>query len=133
MGALIFAGVIILGIIAMGIIFVGTTIYRQKKVEKVYRKHKDLQKAKRDWENANVKHNELRKERKQIMDTIDTELSRKPYLTKVKAFEQEKELEKLRYELEVIEPKVQEAYDFQRKLYLELQELRKKYGIYYID
>ena len=45
MGALIFAGIIILGIIAMGIIFVGTTIYRQKKVEKVYRKHKDLQKA----------------------------------------------------------------------------------------
>lgn len=130
---LLFAGVI-LGIFAiLSIIFIAIGTYRQKKIEKAYRNHKDLQKAKRDWECANTKHNELRKERRQIMDTIDTELSRKPYLTKVKTFEQEKELEKLRYELEVIEPKVQNAYDLQRKLYLEWRELRVKYGIYNID
>lgn len=130
---LLFMGVI-LGVFAiLAIIFIAIGTYRQKKVEKAYRNHKDLQKVKRDWECANTKHIELRKERRQIMDTIDTELSRKPYLTKVKAFEQEKELEKLRYELEMIEPKVQDAYNLQRKLYLEWRELREKYGIYNID
>jgi type III secretory pathway component EscV len=130
---LLFVGVI-LGVFAiLAIIFIAMGTYRQKKIEKAYRNHKDLQKAKRDWECANAKHNELREERKQIMNAIDIELSRKPYLTKVKAFEQEKELEKLRYELEVIEPKVQDAYDLQRKLYLEWRELRVKYGIYNID
>jgi predicted membrane protein len=130
---LLFVGVI-LGVFAIiAIIFIVMGVYRQKKIEKAYRNHKDLQKAKRDWECVNVKHNELREERKQIMNTIDTELSRRPYLTKVKVFEQEKELEKLRHELEVIEPKVQNAYEVQRKLYIEWRELRVKYGIYNID
>jgi type III secretory pathway component EscV len=130
---LLFVGVI-LGVFAiLAIIFIAIGTYRQKKIEKAYRNHKDLQKAKRDWECADAKHIKLREERRQIMDTIDTELSRKPYLTKVKAFEQEKELEKLRYELEVIEPKAQDAYNLQRKLYLEWRELRVKYGIYNID
>jgi hypothetical protein len=130
---LLFVGVILGIFVIIADIFVIMGIYRQKKIEKAYRNHKDLQKAKRDWEYANAKHNELREQRKQIMNAIDTELSRKPYLTKVKAFEQEKELEKLRYELEVIEPKAQDAYDLQRKLYLEWRELRVKYGIYNID
>ena len=131
---LLFVGVI-LGVFAILaiIFFIAMGVYRQKKIEKAYRNHKDFQKAKRDWEYANAKYIELRKERRQIMDTINTELSRKPYLTKVKAFEQEKELEKLRYELEVIEPKVQNAYEIQRKLYLEWRELCVKYGIYNID
>lgn len=130
---LIFVGVI-LGMFAItAIIFIAMGVYRQKKVERAYRKYQDLAKAKREWVYANAKHIDLREERKQIMNTIDIELSRKPYLTKVKAFEQEKELEKLRYELEVIEPKVQDAYDLQRKLYLEWRELREKYGIYNID
>ena len=131
--ALLFVGVI-LGIFAIiAIIFIAIGTYRQKKVEKAYHNHKDLQKAKRDWEYANAKHNELREDRKQIMNAIDNELSRRPYLTKVKVFEHEKELEKLRHTLEMIEPKVQDAYDLQRKLYLEWRELRVKYGIYNID
>ena len=130
---LLFVGVI-LGVFAIiAIIFTAMGIYRQKKIEKAYRNHKDLQKAKRNWEYANEKHNELREKRNQIMNTIDIELSRRPYLTKVKVFEQEKELEKLRHELEVIEPKVQNAYDTQRELYLKWRELRVIYGIYNID
>jgi hypothetical protein len=63
------------------------------------------------------------------MNQIDNELSRKPYLTKVKAFEQEKELEKLRYQLETLEPKKQQKYDIQRECYVKWQELREKYKI----
>ena len=130
---LLFVGVILGAFAIMAIIFVVIGVCRQKKIEKAYRNNKDLQKAKRDWECADTKHVELREERKRIMNAIDKELSRRPYLTKVKVFEQEKELEKLRHELEVIEPKVKNAYETQKKLYLEWKELRIKYGIYNID
>lgn len=133
LGALVFTGIILGTFFSIAIIFIAMGVYKQKKIEKAYRNNKDLQRAKRDWECINVKHNELREKHKQIMNAIDTELSRRPYLTKVKVFEQEKELERLRHELKVIEPKVKNAYDLQRKLYLEWRELRVKYGIYNID
>lgn len=126
---LLFAG-IILGVFAIiAIIFIAMGVYRQKKVEKAYRNNKDLAQAKRNYDNAVSEYYQMRNQCQEIMNQIDNELSHKPYLTKVKAFEQEKELEKLRYQLEILEPKKQQKYDIQREYYVKWQELREKYKI----
>jgi FtsZ-interacting cell division protein ZipA len=126
---LLFVGVILGAFTIIAIIFIAMGVYRQKKVEKAYRNNKDLAQAKRDYDNALSEYYQMRNQCQEIMNQIDNELSRKPYLTKVKAFEQEKELEKLRYQLEILEPKKQQKYDIQRECYVKWQELREKYKI----
>ena len=101
--ALLFAG-IILGIFAiLSIIFIAIGTYRQKKIEKAYRKYKDLAKAKREYEKVDIQFEEVNSKYRSIKMRIDIMVENERYLTKVRVFNQQKELEKLRYEIEKLE------------------------------
>ena len=133
MAELIFAGIILgmFGITAL--IFMCIGVYRKKKVAKAYRNNADLQKAKRDWVLAYAIYQDACEEYKKLMNKIDRELARRPYLTKVDVIRQDKELESLRHQLKkAFETREQEWKNHQTH-YAELTKLREKYGIYGID
>ena len=105
--------------------------YREYKRKKIFAKHRDLREASIERDRLNHKWCEENCEYTRIYNLIKYELERRPYLTKVKAFQQEKELEKLRYELEKSFERKQEIrkqYDEVNKKYLELAE---KYQLKY--
>lgn len=105
--------------------------YREYKRKKIFATHKDLREASLERDRLNHEWCEESCEYTRIHGLIEYELKRKPYLTKVKAFQQEKELEKLRYELEKsLERKqeIEKQYDIVNKKYLELAE---KYQLKY--
>ena len=128
---LLFIGIILgLCLLCAGLI-VGISKYREFKRKRAFKKHKDLRETSLERDKLNHKWCEENREYARIYNLIKYELERKPYLTKVKAFQQEKELEKLRYELEKSferKQKVHEGYKTVNKKYLELAE---KYKIYY--
>lgn len=102
--------------------------YREYKRKKIFAKHRDLRETSLERDKLNHEYSKENKEYIGIYNTITHELQRKPYLTKVKAFQQEKELEKLRYELEKsFERKqgIKKQYDIVNKKYLELKEKYK--------
>lgn len=129
--ALLFIGVLLgLFLLCAGLI-VGIGKYLELKRKRAFNKYKDLRETSLERDRLNHKWCEESCECTRIYDLIKDELERKPYLTKVKAFQQEKELEKLRYELEKSfekKQKVHEEYKIVNKKYLELAE---KYKVYY--
>lgn len=128
---LLFMGIILgLFLLCTGLI-VGISKYREFKRKRVFKKHKDLREASFERDKLNHKWCEENREYTRIYNLIKYELDGKPYLTKVKAFQQEKELEKLRYELEKTferRKEIQKQYDIINKKYLELAE---KYRVCY--
>ena len=128
---LLFIGIVLgLFLLCAGLI-VGISKYRELKRKRAFKKHKDLRETSLERDRLNHKWYEESCEYTRIYDLIKYELERKSYLTKVKAFQQEKELEKLRYELEKSferKQKVHEEYKIVNKKYLELAE---KYKVYY--
>lgn len=105
--------------------------YREYKRKKIFATHKDLRETSIERDRLNHEWCEESKEYTRVYNIIKYELERKPYLTKVKAFYQEKEIEKLRYELEKsLERKqaIRKRYDMVNKKYLELAE---KYQLKY--
>ena len=128
---LLFAG-IILGIFAiLAIIFIAIGTYRQKKVEKAYRKHQDLAKAKREYEKVDIQFEEVNSKYRSIKMRIDIMVENERYLTKVRIFNQQKELEKLRYELEKLDTEKTELYHECIAKYEIWKNLRIKYRIDY--
>ena len=125
---LLFMG-IILGLFLLcagSIICIGK--YREYKRKRIFAKHRDLRETSIERDRINHEWCEESREYTRIHNLIEYELKRKPYLTKVKAFQQEKELEKLRYELEKSSERKQEIkrqYDIINKKYLELAERYK--------
>ena len=128
---LLFMGIILgLCLLCAGLI-IGMGMYREYKRKRIFSKHKDLQETSIERDRLNHEWCEEGCEYTRIHGLIEYELKRKPYLTKVKAFQQEKELEKLRYELEKSFERKQEIkkqYDIVNKKYLELAE---KYQLKY--
>lgn len=128
---LLFMGIILgLCLLCAGLI-IGMGKYREYKRKRIFSKHKDLRETSLERDRLNHEWCEESKEYTRIYGLIKYELERKPYLTKVKAFQQEKELEKLRYELEKSFERKQEIkkqYDIVNKKYLELAE---KYQLKY--
>ena len=96
LGALIFAGIILGAFFLIAIIYIAIGTYRQKKTERAYRKYKDLAKAKREYEELDARYEEIASKHRSIKKRIDVMLENEKYLTKVKVFNQQKELEKLR-------------------------------------
>jgi predicted membrane protein len=128
---LLFAGVI-LGIFAiLAIIFIAIGTYRQKKIERAYRKHQDLAKAKREYEKVDIQFEEVNSKYRSIKMRIDIMVENERYLTKVKVFNQQKELEKLRYELEKLDTEKTELYHECVAKYEIWKNLRIKYRIDY--
>jgi hypothetical protein len=128
---LLFAGVI-LGIFAiLAIIFIAIGTYRQKKIEKAYRKYQDLAKAKREYEKVDIQFEEVNSKYRSIKMRIDIMVENERYLTKVKVFNQQKELEKLRYELEKLDTEKTELYQECVAKYEIWKNLRIKYRIDY--
>ena len=131
LGALIFAGVILGAFAIITIIYVAIGTYRQEKVKKAYRKYKDLAKAKRDYEEVAIKHEEVSSQHRSIKRRIDVMLENEKYLTKVKVFNQQKELEKLRYEFEKLDEENTKLYTESIAKYEIWKDLRIKYRIDY--
>ena len=105
--------------------------YREYKRKRIFSKHKDLRETSIERDRLNHEWCEESCEYTRIHGLIEYELKKKPYLTKLKALQQEKELEKLRYELEKSSERKQEIkkqYDIINKKYLELAE---KYQLKY--
>lgn len=128
---LLFAGVI-LGIFAiLAIIFIAIGTYRQKKIEKAYRKYQDLAKAKREYEKVDIQFEEVNSKYRSIKMRIDIMVENERYLTKVRIFNQQKELEKLRYELEKLDTEKTELYHECVAKYEIWKNLRIKYRIDY--
>lgn len=125
---LLFVGIILgLFLLCAGLI-VGISKYRKFKRKRIFAKHKDLREISIEKDRLNHKYCEECSEYTRIHGLIKCELERKPYLTKVKAFQQEKEIEKLRYELEKSFERKQEIrkqYDVVNLKYLELKEKYK--------
>lgn len=128
---LFFVGVILgLFFLCAGLIF-GIGEYREFKRKRIFSKHKDLRELSIERDELNDKWCDESCEYTRIHNLIKCELERKPYLTKVKAFQQEKELEKLRYELEKSferKQEIEKQYAIVNKKYLELAE---KYQLKY--
>ena len=97
---LLFIGFILGLFLLCGGLIVGISKYREFKRKRIFAKHKDIRELSIERDKLNHKWCEENCEYTRIYNLIKYELDRKPYLTKVKAFQQEKELEKLRYELE---------------------------------
>ena len=130
LGALIFAGIIILGAFFL-IIYIAIITYRQKKVERAYRKYQDLAKAKREYKKLDIQFEKVNSKYRSIKMKIDIMLENEKYLTKVKVFNQQKELEKLRYELEKLDIEKTELYQKCVAQYEVWKNLRIKYRIDY--
>lgn len=125
---LLFIGIILgLCLLCAGsIICIGT--YREYKRKRIFSKHRDLRETSIERDRLNHEYCKECSEYTRIHGLIKYELERKSYLTKVKAFQQEKELEKLRYELEKSSERKQEInkqYNIVNKKYLELAEKYK--------
>jgi FtsZ-interacting cell division protein ZipA len=131
LGALIFAGVILGAIAIIAIIFIVIGTYRQEKVKRAYRKYKDLAKAKREYEELAIKYEEVSSQHRSIKRRIDVMLENEKYLTKVKVFNQQKELEKLRYEFEKLDEESTKLYKKCIAQYEVWKNLRIKYRIDY--
>lgn len=128
---LLFVGVI-LGVFAIiAITFIAIGVYRQKKVERAYRKYQDLAKAKREYEKVDVQFEEVNSKYRSIKTRIDIMVENERYLTKVRIFNQQKELEKLRYELEKLDAEKTELYHECVAKYEIWKNLRIKYRIDY--
>ena len=128
---LIFVAVI-LGMFAItAIIFITMGVYRQKKVEKAYRKYQDLAKAKREYAELDTQFEKVNSKYRSIKTRIDIMVENERYLTKVKVFNQQKELEKLRYELEKLDTEKTELYHKCVAQYQVWKDLRIKYRIDY--
>lgn len=127
------ATLLLMGIIlGLMLVCVGLIIciskYRECKRKRIFSKHKDLREISIERDRLNDEWCEESSEYSRIYGLIQYELERKPYLTKVKAFQQEKELEKLRYELEKSfdrREEIQKQYDIVNIKYLELAEKYK--------
>ena len=131
LGALLFAGIILGAFAIIAIIYIAIGTYIQKKVEKAYRKHKDLAKAKREYEELDARYEEIASRHHSIKKRIDNMLENEKYLTKVKIFNQQKELEKLRYEFEKFDEESTKLYKECIAKYEVWKNLRIKYGIDY--
>ena len=128
---LLFVGVIVEIFAILAIIFIVIGTYRQKKVEKAYRKYKDLAKAKREYEELDARYEEIASKHRSIKKRIDVMLENEKYLTKVKVFNQQKELEKLRYEFEKLDEESTKLYKKCIAQYEVWKNLRIKYRIDY--
>ena len=128
---LLFIGIVLgLFLLCAGLI-VGISKYRELKRKRAFKKYKDLRETSLERDKLNHEYCEESREYTRIYNLIKYELERKPYLTKVKAFQQEKELEKLRYELEKSferKKEIHKEYEIVNKKYFELAE---KYKVYY--
>ena len=131
LGALIFAGSILGAFVITAIIFIAVGTYRQEKVKKAYRKYKDLAKAKREYEEVAIKYEETSSQHRSIKRRIDVMVENEKYLTKVKVFNQQKELEKLRYEFEKLDEESTKLYTESIARYEVWKNLRIKYRIDY--
>lgn len=128
---LIFAGIIFGAFFVFAIIFIAIGIYRQEKVKRAYRKYKDLAKAKREYEEVDIQFEEVNSKYRSIKKRIDVMLENEKYLTKVKVFNQQKELEKLRYEFEKLDTEKTKLYTECIAKYEVWKDLRIKYRIDY--
>lgn len=128
---LIFAGTIFGAFFVFAIIFIAIGTYRQEKVKRAYRKYKDLAKAKREYEEVDIQFEEVNSKYRSIKTRIDIMVENERYLTKVRIFNQQKELEKLRYELEKLDTEKTELYHECVAKYEIWKNLRIKYRIDY--
>lgn len=128
---LIFAGIIFGAFFVFVIIFIAIGTYRQEKVKRAYRKYKDLAKAKREYEEVDIQFEEVNSKYRSIKTRIDIMVENERYLTKVKIFNQQKELEKLRYELEKLDTEKTKLYKKCIAQYEVWKNLRIKYRIDY--
>lgn len=128
---LIFAGIIFGAFFVFAIIFIAIGTYRQEKVKRAYRKYKDLAKAKREYEEVDIQFEEVNSKYRSIKTRIDIMVENERYLTKVRIFNQQKELEKLRYELEKLDTEKTKLYTECIAKYEVWKDLRIKYRIDY--
>ena len=119
------------GVALFIIIEIALNNYRVNKTKKAYRKYQDLAKAKRDYEELDNKFEKVKSECRSIKTRIDNMLENEKYLTKVKVFNQQKELERLRYELEKLEEEKTKLYTECLAKYEVWKDLRIKYRIDY--
>ena len=131
MTELLFFGLLVGAFFLIAIIYITIGIYRQKKVERAYRKHQDLAKAKREYEKVDIQFEEVNSKYRSIKTRIDIMIENERYLTKVRIFNQQKELEKLRYELEKLDTEKTELYHECVVKYEVWKDLRIKYRIDY--
>ena len=128
---LIFSTLSFGGVALFIIIEIALNNYRVNKTKKAYRKYQDLAKAKRDYEELDNKFEKVKSECRSIKTRIDNMLVNEKYLTKVNVFNQQKELERFRYELEKLEEEKTKLYTECLAKYEVWKDLRIKYRINY--
>lgn len=128
-GGLIVLGVIV-GFCFLCIIII-TSYYKimENREKKAFRVHKDLAKAKREFDLVNHNYCELGSQIWNIKKEIDKEVAKQKYMTKVDLVFQDKELEKLRYRLKALQEEQDKISPIGQKLWKEYIELRKKYKL----
>lgn len=128
-GGLIVLGVIV-GFCFLCIIII-TSYYNimERREKKAFRVHKDLTKAKREFDLVNHNYCELGSQIWNIKKEIDKEVAKQKYMTKVDLVFQDKELEKLRYRLTALQEEQDKISPIGQKLWKEYIELRKKYKL----
>lgn len=119
------------GVALFIIIEIALNNYRVNKTKKAYCKYQDLAKAKREYEKVDVQFEEVNSKYRSIKTRIDIMIENERYLTKVRIFNQQKELEKLRYELEKLDTEKTELYHECVAKYEIWKNLRIKYRIDY--
>ena len=116
---LLFMGVILGLCLLCASLIVGISKYREFKRKRAFKKHKDLREASFERDKLNHKYCEESREYTRIYNLIKYELERKPYLTKIKAFQQEKELvqekQKIETALKMAETELESVKEAEKK------------------
>ena len=127
--ALVFFGVIVS--LCFICIIIITSYYKimESREKKAFRVHKDLAKAKREWYDLQCQLQDYFCEKWKTERTIDKEIEKQKYMTKVELVIQDKELEKLKYRIKALQGEIDKLSPIVQELEKRYIELRKKYKL----
>lgn len=127
--ALVFFGIIV-GFCFICIIIIAS-YYKimESREKKAFQVHKDLAKAKREWYDLRCQLQDYFCEKWKIERTIDKEIEKQKYMTKVELVIQDKELEKLKYRIKALQGEIDKLSPIVQELEKKYIELRKKYKL----
>lgn len=128
-GGLIVLGVIVGFCVICIVTIVGYYKLMESREKKAFRVHKDLAKAKREFDLVNHNYCELVSKIWDIEKEIDKEVAKQKYMTKVDLAFQDKELEKLKYRLKALQEEKNKISPMGQLLWQEYVELRRKYKL----
>lgn len=127
--ALVFFGIIVVLCLVSGVLTITFIKLSQYKEQKAFKVNKDLAKAKREWYDLQCQLQDYFCEKWKIERTIDKEIEKQKYMTKVELVIQDKELEKLKYRIKALQGEIDKLSPIVQELEKKYIELRKKYKL----